>query len=101
MTTLPAPTDMRHSSGAPAGRDTEVLEHRHCLYQTEILVHDVQPLMNRRPDRKAQLVIPNPSSPAIRRVIPTEDLDERGLAGTVLADQRMNFAGRYAEIDAA
>ncbi len=90
-----APVDQTAPPGI-AGQHRDVLGHRHGVDEAEVLVDEGDGHgVGARCD-----VLPLPAHPAFgRRIDPGQDLDQRRLAGAVLAQKRVDFAPMHVEID--
>src|SRR5581483_8945850 len=88
-------------AGAMRGPEDHVLEHREALNLPQVLVDD--------PDSGSQRVTRRAEAPrppvdldhtAVRAVVAAEHRDQRCLAGSVLAQQRVYLAAAHVEVDA-
>ena len=79
-----------------AEREADILGHRHPVDQAEVLMDE----RNRQAAQRAGRVAPAELDAAgIQRVDAGEDLDQRGLACAVLAQQRQDLAGAELEVN--
>src|SRR5262245_59481517 len=84
--------------------DTQVLQHRHGLRETKILVHEAHPVHAWLPRAKRQrdMASPNHERCSLVGVMKTgQDLDERRLSRTVLTEEAMDLPGSNVEVDRA
>jgi hypothetical protein len=91
--------------GAPAAEPAplaqgDVLRHGEGGHQPEVLVHHAHPGLD-GVARRVQLdgLAPEPDRAGVGPVQPGEDVREGGLAGTVLAEQRVDLARPDLEVD--
>ncbi len=82
------------------GREHDVLGDRHHRNQHEVLVHHPDAVLDRRL-RRAQLrrLAVDQDLALVRPVEPVDDVHQRRLAGTVLAEQRVHLALAQVEVD--
>jgi len=93
---LTAPRD--EAVAVPKARHVrDVLRDGQALEQAELLVHERQAVRTRlrRRDAVRKDVVAEPDRARRRLVHPCEDLDQRALAGAVLAEQRDDLAGTH------
>ena len=79
-------------------RQADVLGDRHPVDQAEILVDEGD---RQAPERICHVGAAKGHSTLVERVDPGEDLDQRGLAGAILAEQRQDLAGLQVHADIA
>ncbi|MEY9883986.1 hypothetical protein ABIA43_005520 [Bradyrhizobium sp. USDA 328] len=80
--------------------EKQVLRHRQVRQQVDLLVDGGDAGPKRRLGRaRRDLFTTDPDNAGISRKNAGDDLDQRGLAGAVLAEQRMDLAGAQREVD--
>src|SRR5262249_46064394 len=78
----------------------DVLRHRQRLEEREVLEHHADAELARMPRACDVHRLPAPEDLAgVRPQHAIDDLDQRALAGTVLAEERMDLARPYRQID--
>ena len=95
----PAPVD--EAAAHRLAADEDVLGDRHVRRERELLVDrdDAELLGRMRRSRSATVSPANSIVPASGCCAPAQDLEQRRLAGAVLAEQRVDLAGRNLEVD--
>src|SRR4029078_9922929 len=96
----PARTDDEAASLWPVFAEDDVLGDREGRDESEVLVHHADPGVDRVAGRvtRAGLDV-EPDRSLVRPVQPREDVRQRALAGTVLAEQRVHLARGRLEVD--
>ena len=92
--------DVEHRAAARLVREHDVLRDRHHRDEHEVLVHHADPEVDRVARRAdLDLVAAQKDLALVGRVEPVEDVHERRLAGSVLAQEGVHLAGRQLEVD--
>ncbi|GAA0000194.1 hypothetical protein BRDID11002_01940 [Bradyrhizobium diazoefficiens] len=80
--------------------EKQVLRHREIRQQIDLLVDRSDAGLKRGLGRaRRDLLAAEPDDAGVAREYAGDDLDQRGLAGAVLAEQRMDLAGAKREVD--